>query len=497
MTCCSKWLLNERRKATNGRMEKMDLAPDDLSDDRYHARLKSLPKLWSIVGIIHTLLGAGIVFGWASLLPILRQEGIDLSPVLAAQIFTHGAIGNYLCTLPFGVLLDRVGPKTCGITASVLFGLGLFFCSLANVNTTYLNVGFTLVGFAGPALQLPTLHLARLFPGTPREGGNGGAAIFMSAQAAAFDGGTMIFALFSFFSKVCGISSVYFFRIYLAVPLFTLLTAILVWPNEILPDPNILTQSDGYIGAGSPYLSPSGKFGSRQRGSALRDAPLSVILTKPPFYCLAAWVAVHILKLNFVVATINDQLEYIMKDDPEIQTLLINVFGAMLPFGFVVLPIVAYLLAKSTLTCFQLANTVGVLYGAVLAFFPSQAWYQVFIVFTSVATSRQVVYSAVFHQTGELFGFKNYGVLLGLINIVVSSFSLIQGPMVEWSEGQHSYFGANFLLLVATMPLFVIVYLTIPKEHSGAKPKALTEETALLGMEKPRRLRSVSDAQVS
>ena len=470
-----------------------DFATDELSDDPYHARLKSQPLLWSCVGVIHTLLGAGVVFGWASLLPVLRQEGVDLSPVLAAQVFTHGAIGNYLCTLPFGVLLDRVGPKTCGVMASLLFGLGLLLCSLAKVNTTFLNVGFALIGFAGPALQLPTLHLARLYHGTAREGGSGGAAVFMSAQAAAFDGGTMVFALFSLFANCYGMSSVFFFRIYVTIPLFTLITAVMVWPNEILPDPH-LNQSDGYVGAGSPYLSPSGKL--RKRGSSLRDAPLSVVLTKPPFYCLAAWVAVHILKLNFVVATINDQLEYTMQDDKDLQNLLINIFGAMLPFGFVVLPLVAYLLAKSTLTCFQLANTVGVLYGAVLVFFPDQAWYQVLLVFTSVATSRQVVYSAVFHQTGELFGFKNYGVLLGLINVVVSSFSLVQGPMVEWSEGRHSYFGANLLLLVATIPLFVIVYFTIPKESSESKSGTVAEKTSLLGLKKSGRQRSASDAQI-
>ena len=109
--------------------------------------------------------------------------------------------------------------------------------------------------------------------------------------------------------------------------------------------------------------------------SPLRDQPVSVILSHPPFYCLAAWVAIHILKLNFVVATINDQLDQQLEAGalPESQVdTLISLFGAMLPFGFVVLPIVAYLLNRSVMFCFQVATTVGVLYGAVLAFCPNQ-----------------------------------------------------------------------------------------------------------------------------
>ena len=157
-------------------------------DARQHERLLSRPVFFASIGVIHTLLTAGIVFGWASLLPILRDEGLDLSPSDFCRIFTHGAIGNYMSSLPFGLVLDKFGPKICGIMASVLFGIGCVLCSFAIQIPTCLNMGFALLGFAGPAIQLPTLHLARLFPGQAREGGSGGAALFMSAQAGAFDG---------------------------------------------------------------------------------------------------------------------------------------------------------------------------------------------------------------------------------------------------------------------------------------------------------------------
>lgn len=124
------------------------------SDQAAHDRLRAHPVLFALIGVSHTLLTAGVVFGWASLLPILRQGGVELSPSEFASVFTHGAIGNYLSSLPFGFLLDKTGPKTCGIVASVLFGVGVFLCSLAKTSTFYLNIGFALLGFVSVCKML-------------------------------------------------------------------------------------------------------------------------------------------------------------------------------------------------------------------------------------------------------------------------------------------------------------------------------------------------------
>lgn len=121
-------------------------------DQVVHERLRRHPVLFALIGVSHTLLTAGIVFGWASLLPILRREGIGLTPSQFANVFTHGAIGNYLSSLPFGFLLDRTGPKKCGIVASVLFGVGVFLCSMAKTSPVYLDIGFTLLGFVSVSI---------------------------------------------------------------------------------------------------------------------------------------------------------------------------------------------------------------------------------------------------------------------------------------------------------------------------------------------------------
>ena len=62
----------------------------------------------------------------------------------------------------------------------------------------------------------------------------------------------------------------------------------------------------------------------------------------------------------------------------------------------------------------------------------------------------------MFHQIGEIFGFTNYGTLLGLTNVLVSAFSMIQTPLVSLSEGRGSYKLANSALLLLTLPLFFV-----------------------------------------
>mmetsp|Transcript_4301 Transcript_4301/g.6775 ORF Transcript_4301/g.6775 Transcript_4301/m.6775 type:complete len:520 (+) Transcript_4301:186-1745(+) len=468
---------NEPPTNNNNKNNQDDPLDDDDNEDEHddeHATLHKHPYLWAAVGVSQTFLTA-IMFGWASLVPVLRSEGLTYTPEELSIIFTCGAVGNYLATLPFGVLLDLQGPKVTGIVASLLYGAGLFLCSYRERFVCF-AVGFGLVGLARPGIQMPTLHLANLFEGS-------GGAVYMSAQAAAFDAGTAIFALFHTFYFGWGISSKTMFLAYLVVPVWTLATAVWVWPNDVIEKihpPQDDEDEDLSESIGSPYLSPKDRKRRIQsqakassapttsnRNRSQVNAPLSVVLTHVAFYALSTWVGIHIYKLNYIVATINDQL--MRHFDPETALQLIDVLGAMLPFGFVVLPIVATMLHTQPMVALQVANVVGFIYGGVMTYLPHIYWLQVLVVFPAVATSRQLVYSTLFHTIGQVFGFANYGVLLGLTNAIASLFQTLQTPMVNWSETLDDYFWSNFILWVAVVPLFVTVLYSDPTWHPGMK----------------------------
>ena len=101
---------------------------------------------------------------------------------------------------------------------------------------------------------------------------------------------------------------------------------------------------------------------------------------------------------------------------------------------------------------FQLANALGVAYG--VAMLAGGAACQAYFTFPLVAISRQLVYSTVFHEIAEVFGFANFGLLLGTTNVVVSIIGFAQFSLVGWAAAAGSYRGANIALVLATLPFF-------------------------------------------
>ena len=252
-----------------------------------------------------------------------------------------------------------------------------------------------------------------------------------SSQAAAFDGGTFVFALARSLFYSLGVSTATFFQWYMIVPIVVFITAIIFWPASILQSYPALQTKDTivspYIGtASSPALSMRSIRNSvrnsykslrsleEAHSNTLVDAPLKTVLSHPTFWMLASWTSIHILKLNFVVATINDQLKGDF--DKEEVDYMINMFGLMLPFGFVILPVVAHLLSKSPMGAVQLANTIGVTYEAILLYFPNK-WLLTFVVFPAVATSRQMVYST--GKTLLLICFQTHVLALNCFSMIL------------------------------------------------------------------------------
>tara|TARA_A100001035_G_C27712306_1_gene467767 strand:- start:631 stop:1110 length:480 start_codon:yes stop_codon:yes gene_type:complete len=101
------------------------------------------------------------------------------------------------------------------------------------------------------------------------------------------------------------------------------------------------------------------------------------------------------------------------------------------------------------------ANCFAVVYTCSLALHPTSFLWQICVTFPLVAVSRQLVYSTVFYMVGEYFGFRNYGVILGLINLIVSATSILQYALVMLAEQEYGgdYLPSNMLLLAVLVPL--------------------------------------------
>ena len=126
-----------------------------------------------LVAGVHVFFTAGVVFGWASLAEVLAAEGAlcgadgDCSGQAAAfaLVFTLGTVGNYTSNLPFGLLLDRCGPQRCCVVASLVQLAGaLVLVARGALGDGALYMGFFMLGFGGPGIQMATFHMAQLFP---------------------------------------------------------------------------------------------------------------------------------------------------------------------------------------------------------------------------------------------------------------------------------------------------------------------------------------------
>ena len=147
----------------------------------------------------------------------------------------------------------------------------------------------------------------------------------------------------------------------------------------------------------------------------------------------------------------------------------------MLPFGFVSAPVTVYLLAKDPVIAFSIANWLSFVYGLIFCYGKSSVLL-VALAFPIIALSKQLVYSSIFHCIGAEFGFSRYGTLLGIINVTVAAFGLIQYPLVSYSTNAGSYDFANWFLLLMAVP-FVFVRYYLPK---GAFCRNVNNEKAPL-----------------
>ena len=415
--------------------------------------------LFVFIGMTHTLFCAGIVFGWSSLEPIFEAEGVygGTNEGKYSTVFTYGMMANYLSNLPCGAILDRYGPRATGIFASAGLALGAILCSVATVDSNALIAGFFFLGFFGPCVQLPTLHLACLFPGY--------SSVVMMIQAAAFDAGSVVFFIARIEYKYDGVSTGAFFGTYLLVPAYVFVIAWYCWPAETMDNddendvkadssetsPLVGTNSSTEVANSEPNQASSWGGDFKPSTKNLHGADIGEIVSTREFWFIAFFAGINIMKLNFIIDSIDDQLDLILPDDSSYLTWN---FGWLLPLGFVILPVGSYLLSLKGVHAFHLANVFGVIYGFSLN--SSSPEVQLYVTFPLVAMSRQLTYGCVFYAVSEIFGYKNLGVTLGCVNLVVTLLSVAMLPVALACEAANDWVLTNDLLALATIPLILM-----------------------------------------
>lgn len=220
-----------------------DIIPVISMSKRYSDKQKLIQVICSI---IWCLLGSGVIFGFASLKPILIKEGVysslcspeadlpfgkacDNQDLKLNKLFSYGAAMTNLTSLVVGRLLDSYGPKFCGYIGCSLITLGSIILSYNEFLYQYFDsyiVGYVTLAVGGPFVFISCFQLANTFPKY--------SGTILALISGAFDTSSAVF-LFYRLAYEHGFSNIdlhVFFKYYLVVPLFIFLCQWKIMPSQ-------------------------------------------------------------------------------------------------------------------------------------------------------------------------------------------------------------------------------------------------------------------------
>jgi uncharacterized membrane-anchored protein len=202
-----------------------------------------------IAAVISCFFAAGIVFGFAAIKPVLKDEGAYKSQCASDDpdteetcvelklnfMFTAAAVGSNVAALPIGAILDHYGPRACGLLGSVLLAMGAILMAYAipsshgmghELPIDGLLLGYLCLALGGPFTYISAFQLSNAFP---RNSG-----LVMALITGAFDASSAVFLIYRLiYQHTDGAFNLrQFFLAYLAVPAAMTVFQIILMPRQ-------------------------------------------------------------------------------------------------------------------------------------------------------------------------------------------------------------------------------------------------------------------------
>lgn len=449
------------------------------------------------------LMASGIIFGFAALKPVLIQEGIyselcgpeyniiNDEPCVEQDMklnsmFTISSALTNMMALIVGWILDNMGPRICGIIGATVLSLGSLMFIKATVLIPFIDaylIGYIALAIGGPFVFISCFQLANCFP--KRSG------TILALLTGSFDSSSALFLIYRILYRKSGnsFSLSKFFTLYLLVPIFILTCQLTIMPrdsyktigtvvklgveeldengNEIeehIENNDQTPEADAnHIDEEQPLL--------RRRKSALEIATETRLkentggifgilheytameqIKSPWFYLMLAFASIIMVRINYFIATIRSQEEYLL-NNKEQSVLLNHIFDVLLPIGGIcAVPFIGMILDNvKTINVIQLLCYISVTVG-LFGILPKSFWGN-FVGIVLFALYRPFYYTVVSDYCSKVFGFTTFGTVYGLLTCVCGVFSLTQNVLDQWT---HEYFDmnpipVNILVIILTL----------------------------------------------
>ncbi|XP_048052824.1 solute carrier family 43 member 3a isoform X2 [Megalobrama amblycephala] len=315
-------------------------------------------KLTLATGLLECLCFAGVVFGWASLVFVLKTDGYfsdlcinvtDASGELGSDcslqdenfslVFTVASFMNNFLTLPNGFVYDHFGTMATRFLAIFLYTTGTFIVALSSKALSFLlfpALAFIAVG--GILFLMTNIQVGNLF-GTHR-------STIITVYNGAFDSSSVIFLIIKvLYEKGVSLHSSFLFLS--ACNLIHLLRTLFLMPKSHIPYPIPEGYKYGMSCAKSTSYNveqyEANQDPSSDRSRGVDDEPLetdSLQLTdnseKDSFKsCVLSWLFLwHLIWLSvmqlrhyFFIGTLNPMLNRLANQDPVIVSEYTNAFA--------------------------------------------------------------------------------------------------------------------------------------------------------------------------
>ncbi|CAI8497481.1 unnamed protein product [Hanseniaspora opuntiae] len=443
-----------------------------------------------ICAIVWCLLGSGVIFGFASIKPILIKEGIysslcspedglpfgkacDNQDLKLNKLFSYGAAMTNLTSLIVGSLLDSYGPKFCGYIGCCLITLGSIILSYNQPLYQYFDsyiVGYVTLAVGGPFVFISCFQLANTFPKY--------SGTILALISGAFDTSSAVF-LFYRLAYEHGFSNInlhVFFNYYLVVPLFIFICQWKIMPTHSYKNNGSESKEDtlgdiqklaieGLDGNGElPVGSIASRTGATEDLENMDGADeIDALLDNQ-----------SVISSKTLSNRRKSKIEIITEQQLYKKSKGINdIFDIALPLGGVIaIPLIGLLLDN--------INTLYVLY---ILFFTSITVGVLGLVKNSFIAStvgiilltmyRPFYYTVVSDYCSKVFGFETFGTVYGLLMTLAGLCNLAQNKLDYWT---HFVFNKNpvpinFILtsltVVSGISLLAYINIKISKPHSG------------------------------
>ncbi|KAK0971914.1 hypothetical protein LTS01_015184 [Friedmanniomyces endolithicus] len=439
-----------------------------------------------IFTVLSCWLASGIVFGFAALKPVLISEGVYRELCTPEEIIAgveicyeqdlrlnlFFAIASTTCNvsaLPVGTILDRYGPRACAVIGSIALAIGSVLMAYAFAVPRFDGyiVGNIFLALGGTFLFVPSYSIANAFP---KHSGT-----IVATVTGAFDASAAVFLFYrlAYESSNGSFTPEKFFFGYLIVPIVILLAQFtLMTPDgyktipqleaklekvedptndvhdsdEELSDTEVrqlrarrrvhreskLADLESVVGDAEFREAREQKEEERHATSgvwgALHGRPAHVQMLTPWFILITVITVLQMLRMNFFIASIRTQYEYMLGSDSAARTIN-SFFDYALPIGGVAAtPLIGVLLdnlstANMLTVLVSLTTAVGIL-GSLPFYWAAYANIILFVLL------RPLYYSAMSNFATTIFGFATFGKIYGTIICLSGLVNLFQ-PAID------------------------------------------------------------------